>query len=84
MHEYESVSPALLLLPYAPGSDKLRHVLQGCGTPRQAAGSSKHESTELELGDRVVCVSAKGTPPFGLRGTIISESLIDRSWGFGH
>ena len=25
---------------------------------------------EFELGDRVVCVSGRGTPPYGARGTV--------------
>lgn len=27
----------------------------------------------FELGDRVACVRATGSPPFGLRGTVIGE-----------
>lgn len=31
---------------------------------------------EFELGDRVTCVSGKGNPPFGLRGTVIGERQL--------
>lgn len=56
--EYENVPPALLLPPYTPGPDTVKLAVQG---------------GPFELGDRVVCVSSKGSPPYGLRGTIIGE-----------
>ncbi|GIL88258.1 hypothetical protein Vretimale_14135 [Volvox reticuliferus] len=72
--EYENVPPLLLLPPYTPGADQVKLVVQG--------GS-------FYLGDRVVCVSGKGTPPYGLRGTVIGvyeeacEVLFDEEFGGG-
>ncbi|GLI61583.1 hypothetical protein VaNZ11_003999 [Volvox africanus] len=72
--EYENVPPLLLLPPYTPGADQVKLVVQG--------GS-------FYLGDRVVCVSGKGTPPYGFRGTVIGvyeeacEVLFDEEFGGG-
>ncbi|GLC57430.1 hypothetical protein PLESTB_001223500 [Pleodorina starrii] len=72
--EYENVPPLLLLPPYTPGADQVKLAVQG---------------GPLQLGDRVVCVSGKGTPPYGLRGTVIGvyeeacEVLFDEEFGGG-
>ncbi len=56
--EYENVPPSLVLPPYTPGADQVKLSVQGGA---------------FELGDRVVCVSGKGNPPYGLIGTVIGE-----------
>ncbi|KAG2430247.1 hypothetical protein HXX76_010345 [Chlamydomonas incerta] len=72
--EYENVPPALLLPPYTPGPDTVKLAVQG---------------GPFELGDRVVCVSSKGSPPYGTRGTIIGvyeeacEVVFDEEFGGG-
>ncbi|KAG2447716.1 hypothetical protein HYH02_007176 [Chlamydomonas schloesseri] len=72
--EYENVPPALLLPPYTPGPDTVKLAVQG---------------GPFELGDRVVCVSSKGSPPYGSRGTIIGvyeeacEVVFDEEFGGG-
>lgn len=58
--EVENVSPGLLLKPVDRTAAELSSVLLG----QQRQGG-------FELADRVVHVGASGTPPFGLRGTVV-------------